>query len=475
MPDSSLIKLTATEAVGLLAKKEVSPRELLQASIERINEVDPLVNAMPIKCFDRAYSMLDTLEERGDAHHPGWLGGLPISVKDLEPVAGVPFTYGGSGIYKDHVATKNSSNVENLEHNGGVVVGKSNSPEWGFNASTINELFGPTRNPYDLSLTVGGSSGGAAASVATGEVWAATGSDLGSSIRLPAAFCGVVGLRPTPGRIPHVPVGMPFNSLPVLGPIARTVEDVALFFESMVAFDWRDPLSFPSEQGSFTGKLDRFDAGTTFGWSPDLNVTPVSPAVLKVANAAMATLAHNGIRVDDADIDCSMGRDVFHAIRGVGHLANMTPLVEQYGDAVIPEVRDSLARAKRLSIEQYAWGAKARGKLLEKFISYFETKDILICPAAIMEPFPAEWRRVNELDGHLFDSYIDWIAITYTVSLTGFPVLSLPCGVTERGLPVGLQLIAKPKHEAQLLAVGKRCQDILGALGKEPVTPAATK
>jgi len=474
MSDSSLIKLTATEAVNLLARKEVSPRDLLQASIDRINEVDPLVNAMPIKCFERAFEALSTFEQNGDTRHPGWLGGLPISVKDLEPVADVPFTYGGSGIYKDHVAPQSSSNVVNLEHRGAVVVGKSNSPEWGFNASTINELFGPTRNPYDLKLTVGGSSGGAAASVATGEVWAATGSDLGSSIRLPAAFCGVVGLRPTPGRIPHVPTGMPFNSLPVLGPIARTVEDVALFFESMAAFDWRDPLSFPSTPGSFVDNLDRFDANTTFGWSPDLNVTPVSPAVLKVANAAIAKLASSGIRVDDANIDCSMGRDVFHAIRGVGHLANMTPLVEQYGDAVIPEVRESLERAKRLSIDQYAWGAKARGKLLEKFIEYFEGRDILICPAAVMEPFPAEWRRVDELGDHRFDSYIDWIAITYTVSLTGFPVLSLPCGLTERGLPVGLQLIARPKHEAQLLAVGKRCQEILGALGKDPVTPVAT-
>ena len=473
--DPNLIRLTACEAVDLLRKGELKPSELVEASAARIAMIEPQVNAMPITCVERARERAHALEAAGRpaAFDPAWLAGLPISVKDLDEVSGVRHTFGGSVIYKDYVSTRSSPMVDVLEANGAVPIGKSNSPEFGFNASTINALFGPTRNPYDTSRTVGGSSGGAAASVATGEVWMATGSDLGSSIRLPAAFCSVVGLRPSFGRVPRAAKGMPFNTLPVLGPIARTVADTALMMDAMVAERWNDPLSLPANPGEFSAGASARAKPRRIAFSPDLGVTPVDPAIAAVVAAAVARFQEAGIAVEEKTPDVASGIEVFHGIRGVNHLANMGPLVETYGDQVIPEIHYSVTRAADLPIERYAWAERERAALFFRLMEFFETYDFLVCPTAIMEPFPAEWRRVDTLGSHRFGSYIDWIAITFTISLTGCPAISVPCGFTAAGLPVGLQIIARPRREAELLGVAQIFEDIVGAFGRQPVDPKA--
>jgi len=470
--DRNLINLTAVEAVALLRARRVSAAELVEASAGRITAVEPAINALPILCLERAR---EAARHAMPGDGPASLGGLPISVKDLDEVAGVRHTMGGSVLFEHTVSTVSSPMVEILEGNGAIPVAKSNSPEFGFNASTINALHGPTRNPYDTRLTVGGSSGGAAASVATGEVWLATGSDLGSSIRLPAAFCGVVGLRPSPGRVPRARRGMPFSTLPVLGPIARTVADVALGLDAMVGERWSDPLSLPARPGEFSAALARPVAPARVAWSADLGVTPVDPEIAAICAAAVARFAEAGAAVEEACPDLSQAVEVFHAIRGVNHLAAFAPLVEAEGARVIPEIHASLERARAVPIERFAWAERERAAMFGRLMDFFETHDVLVCPAAIMPPFPAEWRRVDMLGNHRFDSYIDWIAITFAISLLGVPVLSLPVGFTAAGLPVGIQIIGRPRGDAAVLSAGAVLEQVIGAHGRRPVDPVSPR
>lgn len=469
MSDASLFDWTAVEAVERLKSREISSMELVKASIGRIEAVEPQVNAMPITCFERALTQARAFDE-GKAP-AGHLAGLPISVKDLDEVSGVRHTNGGSVIFEDYVSKKSSPMVETLETNGAVTMGKSNSPEFGFNANTINDLFGPTRNPYDTSRTAAGSSGGAAVSVATGEVWLATGSDLGSSIRLPAAYSSVVGLRPSPGRVPRARKGMPFNTLAVLGPIARTVGDTALMLDAMVAEHQADPLTLPVTDLQFSKAARGRKAPRRIGFSPDLGVTPVDPEIASIVEAAARRFAEAGILVENEAPDLSSGIEVFHAIRGVNHLANMGPLCEAHGDRMIPEIHYSVDRAARLPITRYAWGERERAQMFFRTMEFFDTYDLLVCPTGIMEPFPCDWRRVDKLHDHEFDAYIDWIAITFTISLLGCPAISVPCGFTRSGMPVGIQLVGRPRGDADLLAAAQIFEDIVGALGRTPIDP----
>lgn len=472
--DPQILNLTATEAVAKLRSRDLSAMDLVEASALRIAEVEPQVNAMPITCFERARDQARRFDN-GETPRDSLLAGLPISVKDLDEVAGVGHTNGGSVIFKDHVSTHSAPMVTALEENGAIPMGKSNSPEFGFNANTINDLFGPTRNPYDTSRTAAGSSGGAAVSVATGEVWLATGSDLGSSIRLPAAYNSVVGLRPSPGRVPRDRKGMPFNTLAVLGPIARTVADTALMFDAMVGEVWSDPLTLPVIPGQFSKAAAARKAPRRIGFSADLGVTPVDPEIRAIVTEAAQRFAEAGIAVEDEAPDLSNGVEVFHAIRGVNHLANMGPLCERYGDRMIPEIHYSVERAAKLPITRYAWGEKERAQMFLRAMAFFDEFDVLACPTGIMEPFPAEWRGVASLNNHQFDAYIDWIAITYTISLLGCPAISVPCGFTKSGMPVGLQLVGRPRGEADLLAAAQIFEDVVGALGRNPINPRGPK
>ncbi|HEY8613846.1 MAG TPA: amidase [Roseomonas sp.] len=471
--DRTLIELTATEAVALLRRRAVSPTELVEAAAARIEAVEPAVNALPILALDRARTQARAIEAAPPRpYDPNWLGGLPVTVKDLDEVAGVRHSFGGSVLYEDYVSRTSSPSVELLEGNGGVTLGKSNSPEFGFNASTINALFGPTRNPFDTRLTVGGSSGGAAASVATGEAWMALGSDLGASIRLPAAFCSVVGLRPSPGRVPRARRGMSFSMLPVVGPITRTVADCGLMLDAMAGEVWTDPLSLPSAPpGTFSEAASTPRKPGRVGFSIDLGVTPVGPAVAAVVEAAVAKLAEAGAGVERRAPDLSQGRDVFHAIRGVNHLAAFAPMIAQHGERVIPEIHASTERAATLPISDYAQAENARAAMFQRLMDFLDDHEFLICPTAIMAPFPCEWRRVERLGAHDFDSYIDWIAITFTLSLTACPVISIPCGFTQEGMPVGLQILGRPRGEAALLRMAAWCEAVLGALGRHPIDP----
>ena len=470
-----LLRRPAREVVRLLERREVTPEELVRLALERIAAVDGAVNAVPTVCAERA---LDRLRALAGASPPedrrGWLAGLPVVIKDLNDVAGVRTTY-GSPIFADHVPDRSGYEVERLEARGAVIIGKSNTPEFGAGANTFNEVFGTTRNPWDTALTCAGSSGGAAAALATGMAWLADGSDLGGSLRTPAAFCSVVGLRPSPGRVPHGPSASPFQTLAVEGPMARDVRDVALLLDAQAGFDPRDPISYDAPARSFAEAADRPVPLGRVAFSPDLGgITPVDAEVAAICRRAALRFRELGAEVEEACPDLSRATEVFTTLRAAGFVTARAPLLERHRDRLKPEVAWNIEHGLRLTAGEIGLAERERGEMQRRTAAFLADRDLLCCPAAIVPPFPVERRYVEELNGRRFPSYIDWVAISYAITLTGCPSLSRPCGFTEAGLPVGLQIVGPPRGEAELLAASAMLEDLLGLAGRVPMEPRVT-
>lgn len=472
---SELWRLSARELVRRLRSGEVRPTEALEAALARIEAVEPRVNAIPTLCEARARRQAARIEA-GEIGPPadgrGWLAGLPIVIKDLNDVQGVRTTY-GSPIFEDHVPDRSGFEVERLEARGAVILGKSNTPEFGAGAQTFNEVFGVTRNPWNTALTCAGSSGGSAVALATGEIWLANGSDLGGSLRTPAAFCSVVGLRPSPGRVPHGPVASPFQTLAVEGPMARDVRDLALLLDAQAGFDARDPLSFDPPAIPYVEAVERPPRLRRVAFSADLGgITPVDPEIARICRAAAERLAELGCEVVlDACPDLADAVEVFRILRAEQFVTARAPLLERHRALLKPEVIWNIEAGMQLTAAEIGWAERCRGRMQQDAAAFLERFDLLLCPAAIVPPFPVERRYVEELRGHRFPSYIDWVTITYAITLTGSPALSLPCGFTEEGLPVGLQLVGRPRGEAELLAAAAALEDLLGIASLVPLDP----
>ncbi len=472
MHGAELTDLPAREAVRLLGEGELSPLELIDAALARIEAVDWQVNAVPTLCAERAR---DAARRLMAAEPPedrrGWLAGLPVLVKDLTDVAGVRTTY-GSPVFRDHVPERSDLLVERIEARGGIVLGKTNTPEFGAGANTFNEVFGATRNPWNTALTCGGSSGGSAVALATGMGWLATGSDLGGSLRTPAAFCSVVGLRPSPGRVPHGPGVTPFQTLAVNGPMARDLRDLALFLDVMAGLDRRHPLSFDPPAVSYTDAVGWPARPGRVAFSADLGgITPVDPEIARICRAAADRFIELGAEVEEAAPDLGEAVECFTTLRAALFVAGKAELLESHRQALKPEVVWNIEHGMRMTAAEIGAAERARGRIQKATADFFETRDLLACPAAIVPPFPVEIRYLEELGDHRFPSYVDWLTITYAITLTGCPSLSLPCGFTENGLPVGLQLIAPPRGEAALLQAAVALEDLLGLAELLPIAP----
>lgn len=474
-----LWRLSARALVAKLRAGEVRPTEALEAALARIEAVEPRLNAIPTLCEARARKQAERIE-KGEIGPPadgrGWLAGLPIVIKDLNDVAGVRTTY-GSPIFADQVPERSGFEVERLEARGAVILGKSNTPEFGAGAQTFNEVFGVTRNPWNTDLTCAGSSGGSAVALAAGECWLANGSDLGGSLRTPAAFCSVVGLRPSPGRVPHGPVASPFQTLAVEGPMARDVRDLALLLDAQAGFDPRDPLSYDPPAVAYVEAVERSPKLARVAFSADLGgITPVDPEVARICRAAAERFAELGCEVVlDACPDLSEAVEVFRVLRAELFVASRAPLLERHRELLKPEVIWNIETGMKLTAEEIGRAERARGRMQQAACAFLERFDLLLCPAAIVPPFPVEWRYVEELRGRRFPSYIDWVAITYAITLTGLPALALPCGFTAEGLPVGLQIVGRPRGEAELLAAAARLEDLLGIARLLPIDPRPTR
>lgn len=471
--NQELVRATACAIVDKLNSGEVSPLDLLDVLESRIAEVDGLVNALPTRCFDRARSHAKTLMKQPKGER-GMLAGLPIPIKDLTGVAGV-LTTQGSPIYRNHIPDHSDLLVEHLESNGGVVYAKSNTPEFGAGANTFNEVFGATRNPWDTSRSAAGSSGGAAVALATGMAWLAHGSDMGGSLRNPASFCGIVGLRPSIGRVAHTPNFKIDRNLGVQGPMARNVEDLALLLDAMSGEHPADPLSLPVLPTSFLVEARSGKRPKRIAYSPDLGITPVDPEVAAITRKAALRFAEAGAIVEEAHPDLREAHECFHVLRAFDFAISKAELLRSKRDLLKPEVIWNIEEGLKLTVEQIARAEAQRIAMTARTLEFFKTYDLLLAPATIVAPFPVENRYVAECAGQKFENYVEWLGIVYAITLVCCPALSLPCGFTASGLPVGLQMVAAPRGEAQLLAGAKLLEDILGVRGTTPIDPRPPK
>lgn len=459
----SLIMKSAREVVALLRAGDITPLDCLDALEARIATVEPTVNALPTLCLDRARARADDAAGRP-------LAGLPVAIKDLCAVEGVRST-NGSPIYADRVPDYSEHIVERLEDNGGLIYAKTNTPEFGAGASTFNAVFGRTHNPWNLDRSVAGSSGGSAAALVSGTAWLAHGSDMGGSLRNPASFCGCVGLRPSAGRVPCGPKGDPFGILGTEGPMARNVADLGLFLDAMAGAHPAEPHAQPAPDAPFEAQALAPQVPKRVALSMDFNgLTPVDPKVRAVVLAAADRLRAMGATVAEACPDYAGAHQAFQTLRGVSFAASHAEHYRAHKDKLKPDVIWNIERGFAVTGAELAEANAIRARMTESHAAFFQTYDLLISPATIVPPFAVEDRTVMECDGVAFDTYIDWLAIAFAVTLTSAPALSLPAGFTADGLPVGLQMIGPFRSEGPLLSYAAALEADL-ALDLGPIDP----
>ncbi len=455
---------TATQAVAALKKSDITPHDLIEAAISRIEAVDGPINALPEHCFDRA---LDQSANMANADQTV-LAGLPIAVKDYNDVGGVRTTY-GSPIFAVNIAERSDATVARLEENGAIPIAKSNVPEWA-GGNTFNPVYGATRNPWNTGRSAGGSSGGSAAALASGQVWLATGNDLGGSLRTPAAFNGIVGLRPGPGIVPRGTRHPAYDTLWVEGPMARTVADVALMLDAGKGHMPDDPLSF-DQPGSYVDATADTTPPARIAFSPDLGIVPVAREVAAITRAAADRLASAGSDVTDDIPDFAGVLDAFQTLRAVLFGTMMGDLLKTHRGEITEDIIGNVERGFAVTPEALFTAERTRWQLHHKMAAFFQTHDLLICPTTSIAPFPVEQRYVTEIDGRPCETYIDWFAITFALTMTSCPVISIPCGITAEGLPVGLQLVAKPRGEAALLRAAHWIEQQFELTANLPIDP----
>lgn len=480
MPDTSqkeftgpeLCRLEAHEVVNLLRKGDVSPKDILEAAFKRIEVVEPLVNAMPTTCRARAEEAIKSLDDN-NSNHPGWLAGLPIGIKDLTPVKGVRTTFGTVGM-ANHIPEASDPLVERLEQRGGVVVGKTNTPELGAGGNTFNDVFGMTRNPWDTTLNAAGSSGGAAVSLATGEVWLSHGSDHGGSLRTPAAYCGVVGLRPSPGRAGGGPADAGFFIEGAQGPMARSVRDCALFLDAMAGFEPRFPISWPAPDQPFQQAVIEADGQVRIGFAPDLG--GFSPVEIEIDNHLRKTLAEvekNGGIVEEACPDLPDLERTYHTLRGMMWATGARRMPQSMTRHFKKTLAENVDFGQALTMEDIADANLNRTTLYNNMRFFLQDFDVLACPTVGNMPRPVVEEWVSEINGHKLDGYMDWLRFAFLATTTGLPAISVPVGLSADGIPIGLQLIGPPRGEAKLLSVARAVEMAAGGpLG--PIDPNVT-
>ncbi len=465
-----LIRCSATELKSRLDRSDVSPLDVMEAYADRISTINPMVNALPILCVEKALEKARKLTQSNTAPKDrGVLWGLPLAVKDYNDVEGLRTTY-GSPLFADNVAKASDATVRKLLASGAIPIGKSNVPEWA-GAHTFNPVFGHTVNPWNSQVSAGGSSGGSAVALATGMTAIATGNDLGGSLRVPASFNGVVGLRPTPGRVPRGSRLPAFDTLWVEGPMGRCVEDVALMLDGGTGFDAEDPLSFSSSGESFVQALEETALPKRVAFSADLGAVPVEDEVADICRSAANRFCELGIEVVDNTPDFTGVVESFQTLRGVLVAELMGEMLEEHRNNIAPEIVWNIERGLSVGNSELLSAKRVRSALYRGMSEFFSRYDLLLCPAVSVAPFPKSQRYVEQINGQPTKTYIDWIAITFAITMTACPALSLPIGFTKSGLPVGLQLVAPARAEAALLRAAHRAEELFDCASKTPLDP----
>ncbi len=448
---SELIFKSAREQARLVSDGEVSSEELVRAHLDQIERVNPTVNAMVTMVAEDALDQACEADmARMAGEKMGSLYGLPIAIKDLQNTKGILTTH-GSPIYADNVPDSDALIVERVKKAGAIVIGKSNTPEFGAGSQTFNSVFGSTKNPYDVSKTCGGSSGGAGVALATGMTTIATGSDLGGSLRNPAAWSNVVGIRPSPGRVPAINGDLGWSTLSTDGPMGRTVDDVALQLSVMAGDDSRSPLSLRESTEQFAGSLERDFKGVRIAWSKDLDGRPIDAENSRVTEAQKHVFEDLGCIVEDDEPDLSTTDEIFQTLRafgfGIKHEAHLRDHRDKLKETVIWNAEQGL----KMSAIDVAHAERLRTRLWEQLMVFFDKYEFLALPVTSVPPFSIEKEYPTEINGVELETYLDWMWPCYTISVTGLPAMSVPAGFTKDGLPVGLQLVGRPRDEMGLL------------------------
>jgi len=451
MSSDELCWLSATELAARVRRRDVSCREVMDAHLDRIARVNPPLNAIVTLLAEQGREQAvaaDAALARGEPVGP--LHGLPIAHKDLVLTKGVRTTL-GSPIFADFVPDQDEIIVERLRAAGAIMIGKTNTPEFGAGSQTYNQVFGATRNPYDLETTCGGSSGGAAVALATGMLPIADGSDLGGSLRNPASFCNVVGLRPAPGRVPTWPHRVGWFPLSVEGPLARTVQDVALLLSVMAGPDPRAPMAIAESGERFRQPLDRAFTGVRVAWSPTLGGLPVDPRVGAILDAARPVFADLGCTVDEATPDFQDADEVFRVWRAWYFDLALGELLPEHRDKMKDTVIWNIEEGAKLSGPQIGRAEKKRTLLYHRVREFMEQHEFLVLPVSQVPPFDVRQPYVTEIDGARMETYLDWMRSCSYVSVTGLPAISVPAGFTPEGLPVGVQIVGRHQDEFGVL------------------------
>jgi amidase len=460
MPDEALTRKSATELAAMIRARAISPRELLDAHLAVIERANPKLNAVVTLAADHARDAAQQAESammRGE--ELGLLHGLPIAIKDTTRTAGIRTTF-GSPLFADHVPEEDAEVVRRLKAAGAVVTAKTNTPEFATGANTVNEVFGATRNPWNPALSPAGSSGGSAVAVATGMVPLAQGTDFGCSIRIPAAFCGIVGIRPTPGLIPSYPMALAWDPGQVHGPLARSAEDAALMLDAMVGFSRLSPISVHppwSNARAIVAKAENA-RGLKIAYASDIAGIGVDAEIDAICLSAAKRLTDAGAYVEEVAFEVAHGREPYQAWRGawmVGQRFEHLHHLEQFGE----NLRGNIKRGLDVTALDLAAAEQQRQDVFHRFRNLFERYDVLLTPAAPVRPYPVEMNFPNEINGRKFENYVDWIAPAFLITLVSLPAGSVPAGLTRDRLPVGLQIVAPRFEEPMILSLAKVLQE----------------
>lgn len=466
---SDLCFMSARELAMLIRSGKLSAREVMAAYLDQINRVNPKINAIVAKLDDdRCLALADEADRLiARRQRVGPLHGLPIAFKDLEAAVGFPWTR-GSRIYKGDMPTEDTVLVDRLRKAGAVPIGKTNVPEFGMGSHTYNKVYGTTVNPYDLTKSAGGSSGGAGAALATGLLPLADGSDLAGSLRNPASFNNIVALRPTVGLVPTAPTAMPFLGFVVKGPMARSVADTAFLLSVMAGSDPRDPGCYPSDPSVFTKPLDRSLKNLRVAWCLDLGGLPLDRRVRSVLEAQRKTFEGLGCIVEEACPDLSGADEVFLAIRRWRSWNLLGPLLEKHRDEMKPEAVSEIESGAKLSAADIAKAMIQHGELMNRMRRFQEKYEFMLCAVNQVPPFDAKVDWPREIEGVKMEHYVAWMKSAYWVTATFHPAISVPAGFTLEGLPVGIQIVGRYRDDLGVLQIAHAFEQVTGFGQKRP-------
>lgn len=466
---SEICFMPAHELCRMVHSKEVSCEELVGLHYDQIERVNPLVNAIvtlvPRERALRQAASIDRALAQGT--DPGPLAGIPVVHKDLVPTKGIRTTF-GSPIYRNHVPEVDGLIVERLKAAGAVTLGKTNTPEFGAGCQTFNPVFGSTRNPWDLEKTCGGSSGGAAVAVACGMVPLADGSDTGGSLRNPANFCGVVGFRTSPGRVPFWPRSMAWFPLAVQGPIARTVDDTALMLSVIAGPDARSPISIMEPGELFARPLHRDFKGVKAAWCPDLGGLPLDRRIRTALEQGKEALAHTGCSLEEACPDLKGAQEVFRILRAWNMELRFGSLLERHRDLIKDTVIWDIELGRKITGPDIGRAEVLRTEIYHRVRSFMEQYEFLLCAVNQVPPFHIEMPYVEEIEGVPMGTYYEWMSTCYFISILGLPAISVPFGFTEDGLPVGLQIVGRHNDDLGVLQLAKAVEEATGLSERRP-------